>query len=130
MPHFGEPRMKSLLGMYYVTMGAAVTQHFALGADTMIVAEGNAQAALPPGRFLLFKLNVIINTLTVDMTAALRVNGADSALILVVPAGATGAFTIRAVVPIAEDDLCNFRFVVPAGAGAISCHPLAVFEAA
>ena len=130
MPHFGEPRMKCILGAYHIGMGVNLTYNFSFGGETFHIPEPDAQDAFPRGRFLSFKLNVNANALTVDMTAVVRVNGADSALILVVPAGATGIFPIRAVVQIAEDDLCNFQFRIPVGAGAIAFNAIAVFEAA
>lgn len=66
--------------------------------DGGLTADGSTKSVgtpIPMDRtFLHYQVNVIANTMSIDTTVALALDGADTALSVVVPAGATGRFEV------------------------------------
>lgn len=71
----------------------------------------------------MMKVNIPQNTLDGTATVTLRVNGANTALTVTIPIGATGNFTSTNVVPVMEDDLANFLIVTAGTVGSIYWSP-------
>ena len=95
----------------------------AFGAST----ETNMQVALGVVTKLShFEVNVYDNTLNGDSTAALRVNGADTGLVVTIPAGVSGRFLVAGEVAVDADDLVNFRMSTGGSSGSVGINYLAV----
>jgi len=86
------------------------TLYFALNWSTAQALEINTQASVGQGTFVSLRANVIVNGIALnDSYLALRKNNADTPLLLIIPAGKTGIFSIEADVDVIESDLVNFR---------------------
>lgn len=111
-------------GYWYATQINALVRFYALNSYRAFGAEAVQQTASPPCTMQEMKVQVQTNTLNADATFTFRLNGADTALTLTVPAGATGIFTVQASVPIADNDLvCLLVNTALAGAGVIYFNP-------
>lgn len=90
--------------------------------------ERDGQGLMWPGTFKEMKVNVSTNTRNGPTLFLLRVNGANSALTVTIPAGATGLFTVTKDVAIALDDLVNFMEQTTGTSGSITLTPALKFE--
>jgi hypothetical protein len=69
------------------------------------------------GTFRTLKLNPFSNSLTGDTNVVLRLNGGDTDLSVVIPAGSTATVSVSVDVPFAEDDLVSIKMDSSASTG-------------